>query len=130
MYRLIMAVVIGQVGGFEISGAVKSLFFALFIFMVGYLGGPQFFASLKLSSLKFLLAAFSMTVLGLLVVVGLSIWLGLDKGMAAGLAAGGLTQSAIIGTAGEAIDKLGLATEAAKTMKTNVNKSLKSNKNN
>ncbi|QXP58844.1 aspartate-alanine antiporter [Olleya sp. HaHaR_3_96] len=117
---LIMAVVIGQVGGFEISGEVKSLFFALFIFMVGYLGGPQFFASLKLSSLKFLLAAFSMTVLGLLVVVGLSIWMGLDKGMAAGLAAGGLTQSAIIGTAGEAIDKLGLATEAAKTMKTNV----------
>nr|WP_321226284.1 aspartate-alanine antiporter [uncultured Psychroserpens sp.] len=117
---LIMAVVIGQVGGFEISGEVKSLFFALFIFMVGYLGGPQFFASLKLSSLKFLLAAFSMTVLGLLVVVGLSIWMGLDKGMAAGLAAGGLTQSAIIGTAGEAIDKLGLATEAAKLMKTNV----------
>ncbi|WP_282067806.1 aspartate-alanine antiporter [Olleya namhaensis] len=117
---LIMAVVIGQVGGFEISGEVKSLFFALFIFMVGYLGGPQFFASLKLSSLKFLLAAFSMTVLGLLVVVGLSIWMGLDKGMAAGLAAGGLTQSAIIGTAGEAIDKLGLATEAAKIMKTNV----------
>ncbi|SFJ41056.1 aspartate-alanine antiporter [Olleya namhaensis] len=117
---LIMAVVIGQVGGFEISGEVKSLFFALFIFMVGYLGGPQFFASLKLSSLKFLLAAFSMTVLGLLVVVGLSIWVGLDKGMAAGLAAGGLTQSAIIGTAGEAIDKLGLATEAAKIMKTNV----------
>ncbi|WP_165749678.1 aspartate-alanine antiporter [Cellulophaga sp. Z1A5H] len=117
---LIMAVVIGQVGGFEISGEVKSLFFALFIFMVGYLGGPQFFASLKLSSLKFLVAAFSMTVLGLLAVVGLSMWMGLDKGMAAGLAAGGLTQSAIIGTAGEAIDKLGLATEAAKMMKTNV----------
>ena len=117
---LIMAVVIGQVGGFEISGEVKSLFFALFIFMVGYLGGPQFFASLKLSSLKFLVAAFSMTVLGLLAVVGLSMWMGLDKGMAAGLAAGGLTQSAIIGTAGEAIDKLGLATEAAKIMKTNV----------
>ncbi|MCL5245458.1 aspartate-alanine antiporter [Cellulophaga sp. 20_2_10] len=117
---LIMAVIIGQVGGFEISGEVKSLFFALFIFMVGYLGGPQFFASLKLSSLKFLVAAFSMTVLGLLAVVGLSMWMGLDKGMAAGLAAGGLTQSAIIGTAGEAIDKLGLATEAAKIMKTNV----------
>ncbi|WP_055445958.1 aspartate-alanine antiporter [Lacinutrix mariniflava] len=117
---LIMAVVIGQVGGFEISGEVKSLFFALFIFMVGYLGGPQFFASLKLSSLKFLVAAFSMTVLGLLAVVGLSMWMGLDKGMAAGLAAGGLTQSAIIGTAGEAIDKLGLATEVAKIMKTNV----------
>ncbi len=35
----------------------------------------------------------------------LSKWAGLDKGLAAGLAAGGLTQSAIIGTAGNAIDQ-------------------------
>jgi len=117
---LIIAVIIGQAGQFNISGEVKSVFFALFIFMVGYLGGPQFFSSMKLSSLKFLLASFSMTVMGLLAVLGLSIYFGLDKGLAAGLAAGGLTQSAIIGTAGEAIDKLGLAVDAAKSLKTNV----------
>ena len=40
--------------------------------------------------------------------------------MAAGLAAGGLTQSAIIGTAGDAIGKLGLSPELTKTMQTNV----------
>ena len=45
---------------------------------------------------------------------------GLDRGMAAGLAAGGLTQSAIIGTAGDAIGKLGLSPELTKTMQTNV----------
>lgn len=45
---------------------------------------------------------------------------GLDRGMAAGLAAGGLTQSAIIGTAGDAIAKLGLAPDLIKTMQTNV----------
>ena len=40
--------------------------------------------------------------------------------MAAGLAAGGLTQSAIIGTAGDAIAKLDLAPALIKTMQTNV----------
>ena len=45
---------------------------------------------------------------------------GLDRGMAAGLAAGGLTQSAIIGTAGDAIGKFGLSPALIKTMQTNV----------
>jgi uncharacterized transporter YbjL len=61
-----------------------------------------------------------MCVTGLLFVV-LAAWMfGLDRGMAAGLAAGGLTQSAIIGTAGDAIGKLGLSPALIKTMQTNV----------
>lgn len=117
---LIIGVILGQVGGIHVSDEVKNIFFALFIFMVGYLGGPQFFASLKPSAIKYLVAAFSMTVLGLLTVLGLSMWAGLDPGLAAGLAAGGLTQSAIIGTAGNAIDQLGLAATEAENLKTNV----------
>lgn len=117
---LIIGVLLGQVGGIHVNEEVKSIFFALFIFMVGYLGGPQFFASLKPSALKYLVAAFGMTVLGLLTVLGLSMWAGLDAGLSAGLAAGGLTQSAIIGTAGNAIDQLGLAAKEAETLKTNV----------
>jgi len=51
----------------------------------------------------------------------LAAWMfGLDRGLAAGLAAGGLTQSAIIGTAGDAIAKLGLSPELIKAMQTNV----------
>ncbi|MCZ8489811.1 hypothetical protein O9992_30415 [Vibrio lentus] len=38
--------------------------------------------------------------IGLITVVLLAKWADQDKGLAAGLAAGGLTQSAIIGTAG------------------------------
>jgi len=117
---LIVGVLLGQVGGIHVSESVKDIFFSLFIFMVGYLGGPQFFASLKPSAIKYLIAAVGMTVLGLLTVLGVSIWAGLDAGLAAGLAAGGLTQSAIIGTAGDAIDNLGLAGDVAKNLKTNV----------
>lgn len=117
---LLIGVIIGQVGGIHVSDAVKDIFFSLFIFMVGYLGGPQFFASLKPSAIKYLIAAVGMTVLGLITVLGLSIWAGLDTGLAAGIAAGGLTQSAIIGTAGDAIDNLGLAKDTTQNLKTNI----------
>jgi putative transport protein len=117
---LIIGVLLGQVGGIHVSEDVKNVFFSLFIFMVGYLGGPQFFASLKPSSVKYLAAALGMTILGLIAVLGVSKWAGLDAGLSAGLAAGGLTQSAIIGTAGNAIDQLGLAAKEAKDLKTNV----------
>lgn len=117
---LIVGVLLGQVGGIHVSEDVKDIFFSLFIFMVGYLGGPQFFASLKPSAIKYLIAAIGMTVLGLITVLSVSIWAGLDAGLAAGLAAGGLTQSAIIGTAGDAIDNLGLSANIAGGLKTNV----------
>lgn len=117
---LLVAVFIGQLGGIIISPEIKSIFFALFIFMVGYNGGPQFFSSFKLSALTRLFAAFLMTLFGLLTVLAVSIWSGLNPGLAAGLAAGGLTQSAIIGTASSAINQLGLAPAIAAEYKTNV----------
>jgi uncharacterized transporter YbjL len=56
-----------------------------------------------------------------LVCVIVAAWLfNLDRGTAAGLAAGRLTQSAIIGTAGGAISKLDVSADLIKTMETNV----------
>lgn len=57
---------------------------------------------------------------GLLTVILLARAFGLDKGLAAGIAAGGLTQSAIIGTAGAAIGKLGLAADETQRLQANV----------
>ena len=116
---LIVGVVIGQLG-IHIDAAMKSVFFALFIYAVGYQGGPQFFRSLNRRSLNQLASAFVMCLVGLICVL-VSAWtFGLDRGTAAGLAAGGLTQSAIIGTAGDAIAKLGISAEQIKIMQTNV----------
>ncbi len=117
---LLVAVFVGQIGGINLSTDVQNVFFSLFIFMVGYNGGPQFFAALNRTALTKLLAAFMMTLWGLLFVIVVARWAGLDKGLAAGLAAGGLTQSAIIGTAGNAIDLLGLAADEAEKLKTNI----------
>ena len=116
---LLVGVVIGQFG-VEINSGIKSIFFALFIYAVGFQGGPQFFHALNRRSLNQLASAFVMCFTGLLCVLAAAWMFGLDRGMAAGLAAGGLTQSAIIGTAGDAIGKLGLSPELTKIMQTNV----------
>jgi putative transport protein len=116
---LLVGVIIGQLG-VKIDSGIKGIFFALFIYAVGFQGGPQFFHALNRRSLNQLASAFVMCFTGLLCVLGAAWLFGLDRGMAAGLAAGGLTQSAIIGTAGDAIGKLGLSPELMKTMQTNV----------
>ncbi len=116
---LLVGVLIGQLG-IHLDTAMKSIFFALFIYAVGYQGGPQFFRSINRRSLNQLVSAFVMCLVGLICVL-ISAWtFDLDRGTAAGLAAGGLTQSAIIGTAGDAIAKLGVSAEQIKVMQTNV----------
>ncbi|OTP70927.1 aspartate-alanine antiporter [Caballeronia sordidicola] len=116
---LLVGVVIGQMN-IQIDAGIKAIFFALFIYAVGFQGGPQFFHALNRRSLNQLASAVVMCVTGLLCVLVAAWAFGLDRGMAAGLAAGGLTQSAIIGTAGDAISRLGLAPAVIKTMQTNV----------
>ncbi|MBE7214768.1 aspartate-alanine antiporter [Shewanella benthica] len=117
---LLVGVVVGQVG-VDIDSGVKSIFFALFIYAVGFQGGPQFFGALNRRTLNILLSAVVMTVSGLLCVIAAAWLFDLDRGTAAGLAAGGLTQSSIIGTAGDAIANLmGVSGEAKKIMETNV----------
>lgn len=112
---LLAAVVISQVG-VEIDNGVKAVMFAVFIYAVGYESGPQFFNSLNRSSLREIAMAVFMAVCGLVTVVVLARLFHLDKG----LAAGGMTQSAIIGTAGDAITKLGLPPDQVKTLQANV----------
>lgn len=116
---LIAGVVIGQIG-VDLDQGIKNIFFALFIYAVGYQGGPQFFHALNLRTLNQLVSAFAMCLVGLGVVLAAAWFFGLDRGTAAGLAAGGLTQSAIIGTAGDAIARLDLPAETIQIMQTNV----------
>lgn len=116
---LLVAVVVSQVG-VSVDPGVKSVLFALFIYAVGYESGPQFFNSLGKQSIREIVLAAVLAITGLATVVVMAKLFGLDKGLAAGVAAGGLTQSAIIGTAGDAITKLGLAADEVKRLQGNV----------
>ncbi len=116
---LLVAVVISQVG-ISIDNGIKSVLFALFIYAVGFESGPQFFRSLGRQSLREIVLAAVMALSGLLTVIACARLFGLDKGIAAGIAAGSMTQSAIIGTASAAIAKLDLPLEQIQTLQGNV----------
>src|SRR5262245_25654129 len=118
---LLVGVLIGiMVPGLEFSPLIKSIFFALFIFAVGFRTGPQFFRGFDRRMIKQVVLTVVITVAGLICVLIGSKIMKLDEGMAAGLGAGSLTESAIIGTAGDAISRLGLSADEVKRHQNNI----------
>ncbi len=116
---LFAAILIGQ-AGVTVDENIKTLFFALFIYSLGYVSGPQFFRSLGRSTLDQVhLAVFSSAVVFGTVWL-LAYFLDLDKGTAAGLLAGATTESASVGTAGETLGHMGLEAEAVSSLRTNI----------
>lgn len=116
---LLMAVLVSQ-SGVHVDDTVKNILFALFIFAVGFTSGPMFFRSLGKKSLKEVILSAVLAVSGLVTVVVLCRLFALDKGLAAGIAAGGLTQSAIMGTAESAINSMGLGAQETAQMVSNI----------
>jgi putative transport protein len=107
---LLAAILIGQLG-LTIAGPIKSTFFLLFLFAVGYGVGPQFFRGLGSDGPRQI--AFSLVVLALCLLVPIlcAVLAGLDMGYAAGLYAGSQTISASIGVASDQIERLGLTAD-------------------
>ncbi|WP_050468821.1 aspartate-alanine antiporter [Herbaspirillum chlorophenolicum] len=116
---LIAALILGQLG-VTLDPHVKSVFFALFIFALGFAGGPQFFANLNAKGLR--LGAFCLieVVVVLCMVLAATYALQLDPGTAAGLMAGAATESAIVGTATDAISKLPLPIAQVTQLQANI----------
>jgi putative transport protein len=110
---LLAAVAIGQLG-IEVPGPIKSTFFLLFLFAVGYGVGPQFFQGLSKDGPKQILFSVIVLALCLLVPYLCAIAAGLDVGYAVGLYAGSQTISASIGVATDQINRLGLPPAQAK----------------
>jgi putative transport protein len=117
---LIVAVILGQLGTFVIPPLFKSIFFSLFVFTIGYKSGPEFFASLSLRTLSQVGVALVVGSTGLLIVLAFAFIFHLDSGTASGLAAGSLTQSAMIGTASGALAQLGLPDDVLREQQANV----------
>jgi aspartate-alanine antiporter len=116
---LLVAIALGQVG-VKISQDVKALAFALFIYALGYMIGPQFVSSLGKSTFKQVHVTVLSSIVAVLTVWGVAIGFGLDKGTAAGVLAGGATESAAIGTASDALATQPLPKEEIARMTSNV----------
>lgn len=116
---LIVALLVGQTGC-QMHGELKDVAFALFIFAMGYSGGPQFFANLNRSSLRFMVLPLIEAFVVLAIVLVAVRMLDLDPGTAAGLAAGAATESAVVGTAAEALKHLNLVPTELARMQSNI----------
>ncbi|MFB9661137.1 aspartate-alanine antiporter [Glycomyces mayteni] len=117
---LIVAIFLGMVADIELNDQVKTIAFALFIFTLGYISGPTFFASLNRKSLRY--ATFTgIEVVSVLAITAAAVLImNLDVGTAAGLLAGGATESAAVGTATDAIGRLDLSASEIATLQANV----------
>ena len=112
---LLAGVVIGQLD-ITISAQVKSVFFVMFLFAVGYSVGPQFVRGIATDGGPQALFGVVVSVLCLASVYIAARVQGYDLGLAAGLLAGSQTISASIGLATDAVNGLGKSAAETKEM--------------
>ena len=112
---LLVGVLVGQLD-ITIEEPVKSVFFLLFLFAIGYKVGPQFFRGLKKDGLPQVGFAVLMCVGCLVITWILALIMGYNAGEAAGLLARGQNISAVIGVADDTINGLNSSTEQKNNM--------------
>lgn len=112
---LIAAVLIGQLG-ITISPPLKSTFFLMFLFAIGYGVGPQFVRGIAKDGIPQAVFAAVVCLFCLGAAYFGALIAGYDIGSAAGLYAGSQTISASMGLATDAINRLGLPPEQSKAM--------------
>jgi len=105
---LLVGLLIGQIG-IDISPQVKSLFFTMFLFAVGYSVGPQFVRGVARDGAPQALFAVVISVLCLLVPVVICKIAGYNVGLSVGFFAGSQTLSASMGLGTDAINSSGIA---------------------
>ena len=116
---LLAGVLIGQLD-IKVPSIVKQVFFDLFLFTTGYKVGPQFFRGLKRDALPQLALTVVLCVTCLITALVAAKLLGYDIGTAAGLLAGAFTESTVIGTAGDAINRLPISEQERTTLLNNI----------
>jgi putative transport protein len=112
---LIAGVLVGQLD-ITISAQVKSVFFIMFLFAVGYGVGPQFVRGIASDGAPQALFAAVVCLIVLGSCYAAARFAGYDAGYAAGLLAGSQTISASIGLATDAINGLGKTADETKAL--------------
>lgn len=112
---LLVGVLVGQMN-IPIGAPLKSLFFLIFLFAIGYKCGPQFASALKGQGIKQLIFACVVCVLCLAVTWACAKIMNYNSAEAAGLFAGAQTISAVIGIGTDTIGTLSLPPDTKKAM--------------
>lgn len=114
---LIVGVIVGQLG-VDIPEMVKTIFFLLFLFSVGYGIGPQFFRAFRGDGWRIVGFAAVAALVSTAIVVLAARLLGYSQGIAAGLYAGSQNASASLGMLSDTVKSLPIPDdERAHTLK-------------
>ena len=116
---LLAGVLIGQLD-IHVDPVVKIVFFDLFLFATGYKVGPQFIRGLGKNALPQVALTVVLCVTSLVTTVAAAKIFHYDCGTAAGLMAGAFTESTVIGTAGDTIQRLDLPQEEKTRLLNNI----------
>jgi putative transport protein len=116
---LFAGVLVGQLD-IKVPSLVKTVFFDLFLFTTGYKVGPQFFRGLKGDALPQMALTLVLCTTCLATAFFAAKLLGYDIGTTAGLLAGAFTESTVIGTAGDAINRLAISAEEKSRLLNNI----------
>ena len=115
---LLVGILIGQLE-IAVSGPLKTFFFMMFLFSIGYSVGPGFFKSLKGSGAKQALFAVLMSTVCCGSVLLVAWIMGYNKGEMIGMFSGSQTCSSLIGLGSESIGRMNMP-EAEKTAQLNI----------
>ncbi len=94
---MVLCLIVGKYSTFSIDSNLRTVFFAMFTFVLGFDVGPAFFKALKSSGIKIVILAvvYAVVTCGFVWLTGKL--LGYDSATTVGLFAGAFTQSAILG---------------------------------
>ncbi|MBQ7960889.1 MAG: hypothetical protein IJ285_06695 [Clostridia bacterium] len=109
---LVVGILFSQFVDIEIQSTLKTVFFSLFCFTIGFDVGPKFFSSLKSSGIKLIVLSVFFTTIALTTTYLLCLFFKLDVGYGIGLLGGAITQSSVTGAAKLAEDMSKHATVA------------------
>ncbi len=116
---LFAGVLIGQFN-IHIDPVVKVIFFDLFLFATGYKVGPQFFQGLKKDAIPQLILTVVICVTCLVTAFLMGKLMNFDIGTTAGMLAGAFTESTVIGTASESIQRLSISEDQKTILLNNI----------
>ncbi len=94
---MLLCLFVGQYAVFKIDSILRTAFFAMFSFTLGFEVGPSFFKALRSSGVKIVVLSFVYAAVTGLTVLLAGKLLGHDSATITGLFAGAFTQSAILG---------------------------------
>ncbi|MDE6734463.1 MAG: aspartate-alanine antiporter [Desulfovibrio sp.] len=103
---LLIGVVVGAVFHVPIGAPLKSLFFLIFLFAIGYRCGPQFVSAIRGQGIKQVIFAVVLCGICLAVTWACAKFMGYNAGIATGLFSGAQTISAVIGIGTDTIQSV------------------------